>query len=72
MRVSNYNQVPIKNIVIEYTTYDAVGNQLDRDKYTIDGNVGPGQTKNFIELYFGLVNLYTEQMSIKLISAQRD
>ena len=72
VRVINYNPVPIKNVLIRYQTYDADGVPLDVDNFVIDGTVGPGETRNFIELYFGLVSLYTERLSIKLISVQRD
>lgn len=67
VKVTNYNQVPIKDVCFEYKTYNHEGKQLDRGTFTIEGEVPPGQTKNFIELYLGLVDLYTERLSIQLM-----
>jgi len=72
IRVTNLNQVPIKEITVRYDTYDAAGNPLDHGTYTLDGTVVPGQTKNFIEQYLGLVSLYTERLSVTLVSVKRD
>lgn len=70
VKVTNYNQVPIHEITFEYNTYDAHGKHLDRGTFTIEGGVPPMQSKNFIELYIGLVDLYTERLSIKLLSVR--
>jgi hypothetical protein len=72
IRVTNYNQVPIKDIIVQYNTMDTAGNPLDQGTYTMEGAVAPGQTKNFIELYLGLTSLYTDRLSIKLLSVQRE
>ncbi len=71
IRVTNYNPVPIKDIVVRYSTYDGAGHPLDQGDYTIDGSVAPGQTKNFIELYLGLVSLYSDRLSVSLRSVSR-
>ena len=70
--MTNYNQVTIKDVVVQYSSFDEAGNPLDQGTFTIEGTVAPGQTKNFIELYLGLVSLYTERLSIKLLSVQRE
>jgi nucleotide-binding universal stress UspA family protein len=71
VRVTNYNTVPIKDITIEYRTYTADGKPLDHGTYTIDGSVAPGATKNFIELYLGLVALESERLTVKLLSVKK-
>jgi len=71
VKVWNNNSVPIKEITFQYNTYDASGQALDQGTFTIDGEVQPGQMKNFIELYLGVVSLYSERLSIKLISVSR-
>lgn len=68
IRVTNYNQVPIHDITLEYSTFAADGHALDKGTYTIEGSVPPGTSKNFIELYLGLVDLYTERLAIKPLS----
>lgn len=72
VRITNRNPVPVKDPVLQYITYDAAGNPLDHGTYTIEGTIAPGQTKNFIEQYLGLVSLYTERLSVKLQSVSRD
>ena len=71
IRVTNYNLVPIKEITVQYDTYDSAGKHLDTGTFTIEGQVPPQQSKNFIELYLGLVDLYSERLSIKLLSVKR-
>lgn len=71
VRVSNYNPVTIKNIVFEYETFDEHGQFLDRGTFTIEDTVYPGEVRNFIELYVGLVNVRTEALKIKLLSVSR-
>ncbi len=71
VRVRNLNNVPVKEITFEYRTYAADGRPLDRGTFTLEGTAHPHVTKNFIELYLGLVDLYTERLSIKLLSAAR-
>jgi hypothetical protein len=75
LRVANYNPVPVKDITIEYQTYDFEGKPLDRGTYrtseTDDDTVKPGQVRNFIEKYLGLVSLQSDKLSIKLKSVQR-
>ncbi|MBI4534100.1 MAG: hypothetical protein HY711_09140 [Candidatus Melainabacteria bacterium] len=68
VKVTNNSAVPIKDVTFQYNTYDESGQQLDEGTFTIEGDVPPGTNKNFIELYLGLVSLYSEKLSIKLLS----
>ena len=72
VRVANYNNVPIKEITFQYNTYDYQNKPLDQGTYTVDGVVPPGNVKNFIELYLGLVNLDSQKLNVKLLSVKRD
>lgn len=67
-RVHNYNSVPIKDVTLQYNTYDFDGKPLDQGVYTIEGEVPPGNSKNFIEQYIGLVHLHSDKLSVKLLS----
>ena len=71
IRVVNYNTVPIHDITLEYQTFTAEGKPLDKGTFTIEGTVPPGTTKNFVELYLGLVDLYSDRLTCKLISVKR-
>lgn len=75
VRVTNYNPVSIKDITFEYYTFDAEGLPLDKGVFTIQDNVYhtvyPGEVRNFIEIYLGLVNVRTEALQIKLLSVKR-
>ena len=71
VRVANYNAVPIKDIILEYRTYDNEGHQLDSGTYPLEGEVGPGSVKNFIELYLGLVSIHSDKLSVKVVSVSR-
>ena len=76
VRVANYNQVPIKEITVQYDTYDYDGRHLDTGRTTLSdsaygGGVHPGQVKNFIEQYFGLIDLHSERLTVKLISVEK-
>lgn len=71
IRVTNYNSVPIHDITLEYRSFNSDGAPLDKGTFTIEGTVPAGETKNFIELYLGLVDLYTERLSCKLLSVKR-
>jgi hypothetical protein len=68
IRIANYNQVPIHDIVLQYNTFDYEGKPLDEGTYTIEESVAPGTMRNFIELYLGLVNLHSDKLSVKLLS----
>lgn len=68
VRVTNYNTRPITDITFQYDTYASDGRPLNQGTYPLEGVVEPGQTKNFIELYLGLVDLESEKLSVKLIS----
>jgi nucleotide-binding universal stress UspA family protein len=70
VRITNYNSVPIKEVTLSYTTYNAAGHPLDTGTYEIDGTVAPHTTRNFVELYLGLVSLESERLSIKLLSVK--
>jgi len=71
IRVLNYNSVPIHNISFQYNTFDSDGTPLDQGTYNIEDSVGPGETKNFIELYLGVVNLHSDKLSVKLLGVSR-
>lgn len=71
VRVYNYNQVPIKDITFQYNTFDEEGHPLNQGTFTIEGTVPPMTSKNFIELYLGLVDLPSQRLSIKILSARR-
>jgi hypothetical protein len=68
VRVANYNGVPVKDITFQYNTYDFDNTPLDQGTYTIEGVVPPGQMRNFIELYLGIVSLHSQKLSLKLLS----
>lgn len=70
-RVDNYNPYPIHEITLEYKTYTTDGKFLNEGTYEIEGTVGPNSSKNFIELYLGLVALESERLSVRLLSAKR-
>jgi hypothetical protein len=71
VRVMNYNDVPIKEITFEYRTFDDGGKPLDKGTFTIEGSVAPRSMKNFIELYLGIVDLYSQRLDIRLLSVKR-
>ncbi len=72
VRVKNFNPVPIKEITLQYNTYDFDGTPLDEGTYTIEGSVPPNSVRNFIELYLGPVNLHSDKLSVKLLSVKQD
>lgn len=71
IKVTNYNNVPIHDITLQYNTYDSNGKPLDQGTFTIEGTVYPMESKNFIELYLGLVDLHSDRLSINLLSVKR-
>jgi hypothetical protein len=71
VRVFNYNQVPIKEITFQYNTFTEEGQPLNEGTFTIEGSVEPQTTKNFIELYLGLVDLPSQRLTIKLLHVKR-
>jgi len=71
VKVTNENDVPIKDVTFQYTTYDTEGGVMDTSTYTLEGTVQPHTSKQFIEQYLGIVNLHSEQLSVKLLSAER-
>jgi hypothetical protein len=70
VRVTNYNSVTIKDITFDYYSFDEEGKPLDQGSFTIEDTVYPGEVRNFIELYVGLVNVRTEALRIKLVSVR--
>jgi hypothetical protein len=70
IRVTNLNKMPITDINIEYTTFDYEGHQLNVGTAMMEGEVQPGEAKNFIEQYLGLVDLQTEQLSIRCVGVR--
>ncbi len=72
IRVTNYNNVPIHDVTFEYTASALDGRVLSNGTYTVEGTVAPGgKVKNFIEQYLGIVDLYTEKLSVRLLSVRR-
>lgn len=71
VRVYNYNMVPIKEITFAYYTFTEDGRPLNEGTFTIEGTVEPQTSKNFIELYLGLVDLPSQRLTIKLLSVKR-
>lgn len=72
IRVSNYNNVPIKNVCFQYKTYGYQGELLTVGTYKIEGEVNVGQAKNFIEQYIGLVDLESDMLSLELLSVEAE
>jgi hypothetical protein len=70
IRVANYNNAPIKDVTFTYRTYDFEGRPLDTGTYTLDGDIGPGQVKNFIEQYVGIVQVESDKIAIALSSVR--
>jgi hypothetical protein len=68
VRIKNYNAVPIKNILLQYNTYDEDGRPLDEGTCPIEDVMAPGEVRNFIEIYLGLVDIHSEKLSVKLLS----
>lgn len=72
VRIWNMNTVPIGDIVLKYTTYDYEGHQLNEGTYTLDDKViPPGQRRDYIELYLGLVDINSEQLTVQIQSVHR-
>ncbi len=71
VRITNYNTVPIKNITFEYTTFDETNELVDTGTFTIEDSVRAGDTRNFIELYLGLVSVHSESLRVRLLSLER-
>lgn len=71
IRVANYNRVPVKDVTIEYDTYDYSGALLNKGTYTFEGSVAAASMKNFIEQYLGCVDLHSDKLSVKLLSVSK-
>lgn len=70
VRVFNNSDVPITEVTFEYSTFDNYGKPLDKGTFTIEGTIPPRCHKDFIELYLGLVDLYSEHLSVRLLSVK--
>jgi hypothetical protein len=70
IRVYNYNTVAIKNPKVHYWTYDYAGKQLNHGTYVMEGDVGPGAVRNFIEQYLGLVDLHSDKLQVQPIGVE--
>jgi hypothetical protein len=68
VRITNNNDVPIKDIVLKYYVYDYEGTLKNEGDFTIEGSVPPHVTKNFIELYLGVTDLHSDRLQVKLYS----
>jgi hypothetical protein len=42
--------------------------ECDQGTYELEGEVAPGEVRNFTEQYLGLVNTHSECLSIKILS----
>ena len=71
IRVKNYNTVPIKNMLLEYSTFDGNTELLNHGTYEIEDEIPPRSLKNFFGEYLGLVNLCSDKLSIKLVSVKQ-
>ncbi len=77
VRVANYNNEPVKNVRIRYKTFGYKGELLNEGTCTLtsampaDAVVKSGSVKNFIEQYFGLVDLESDMLSIELVSVDK-
>jgi hypothetical protein len=71
IRITNHNTQPIKHIKVEYHTYDIQNQDLDHGIYELEGEVAPGEVRNFTEQYLGLVSTHTEKLSITMVSVER-
>ena len=72
IRVFNYNNVAVKNPKCSYTTYDWEGKPLSSGTYVMEGECPPGQVKNFIEQYLGLVDLHSDKLLINYVGVERN
>lgn len=70
VRVFNNSDLPITEVTFEYSTFDNNGKPLDKGTFTIEGTIPPRCHKDFIELYLGLVDLYSENLSVRLLSVK--
>ena len=72
VRIWNDNSVAIGDIVLSYATYDYEGHRLSDGTCPIpDAKVEPHQRHDYIELYLGLVDLHSEQLSVQIQSVGR-
>jgi len=72
VRIWNDNSVPIGDIVLSYVTYDYEGHQLSDGTCPIpDAKVDAHQMHNYIELYLGLVDVRSEQLTVQIQSVGR-
>jgi len=71
IRITNYNNVPVKHVKVQFTTYDITGELLNKDTYELEGEVPPGSVQNFTEQYLGLVSTHSEKLGVILASVDR-
>lgn len=70
MRIYNYNHVAVKNPKVAYWTYDFEGKVINSGTYTMEGDIGPGEVRNFIEQYLGLVDLHSDKLAVRFIGVE--
>ncbi len=70
VRVSNYNNVPVKEVCIRFRTFGYDGKVLSEGTYTMEGTVGPVSVKNFMEQTVGVVDIESDMLSVDLVSVE--
>ncbi len=70
IRVFNQNHVAVKNPKVAYWTYDFDGKLLSQGTYVMEGDIGPGEVRNFIEQYLGLVDLHSDKLAVRFIGVE--
>lgn len=70
IRVMNYNHVAVKNPKIKYATYDFENKLVSSGTYEMEGEIGPGVCRNFIEQYLGLVDLHSDKLAVQFVGVQ--
>ena len=72
IRAVNYNNVPVKDVRIRFKTFGYNGEVLSSGTYTLEGTIGPGGVKNYMEQSIGVVDLESDMLSIETDTVQKD
>lgn len=72
IRVVNYNPVPIKDVKIRFRTFGYNGQVVSTGTYVLEGTIGPGSVRNFMEQSVGVVDLESDMLAVELDSVQKD
>lgn len=68
LRIANNNTLPIKNAKIRYRTYDSDNQMLNEGTYCIEGEVKPGERKNFFGQTPGIIDIRSAKLSVELVT----